>query len=203
MPVFFILFILFVLWFRVKSKGVDKQRKSEMEEFLEREREANFSRKQDITYLDYIHIDKEDFPFNSTADGEEKEIQDRVLNLISSKLLNLSGMSNTDIKLQYGVANFEELAEYDQNYMLLQKELNDWGAFLYKKEDMTHARQVLEYAIDRLNSDITETYTTLARIYNAQDMPEKIRTLIDKAQMCDSVKREGIIKKLNDVISEY
>ena len=46
---------------------------------------------------------------------------------MSRKLLNLSGISNTDLKLQYGHANLDLLAEYDQNFSNLLRCLDSFN----------------------------------------------------------------------------
>ena len=59
----FICFILFILWFRVKTKQSSKEENKSIEEFLTREQEANFTRKKDISNLEYISVNMEILPF--------------------------------------------------------------------------------------------------------------------------------------------
>lgn len=63
MPVFFICFIVFLLWLRVKLKQQDKNETSN-KDFWQREHEADFSRNKDISMLEYISVPKEVLPFN-------------------------------------------------------------------------------------------------------------------------------------------
>lgn len=97
MPVIFICFILFIMWFRVKSKKASKMEQNSKEDFLRREHEANLTRKKDISNLDYIVIPEEDLPFTETNDEEEAMLQDNLRKAMSKKILNLSGISNTDL----------------------------------------------------------------------------------------------------------
>lgn len=204
MPVFFICFILFVLWIHVKYKQDNKGKSTWDEEFWEREKEANFARKKSIEDLDYIVIPEEDLPFRDNAVGEEKHLQDNVRKLLSKKILNLSGQTNTDLKLAYGTANFNELSEYDQNFNDLLRCLNLWGTYLHKNvpEASCRALQILEYAIS-LGSDITDTYRCVAEIYLEDNNFQKIDQLIEQVEETDFFMKDSIIRQLKDVIRSY
>ena len=133
MPVFFICFIVFLLWLRVKLKQQDSL-ETQNKDFWQREHEADFSRNKDISELDYISIDRELLPFNEhTNDAELLQIQQDVDKTLSKKMINLSGMTNTDIKETYGRGNFEVLAVYDQNYLKFLSLLNKWGTYLLER----------------------------------------------------------------------
>ena len=133
MPVFFICFIVFLLWLRVKLKQQDSL-KTQNKDFWRREHEADFSRNKDISELDYISIDRELLPFSEhTNDAELLQIQQDVNKTLSKKMINLSGMTNTDIKETYGRGNFEVLAVYDQNYLKFLSLLNKWGTYLLER----------------------------------------------------------------------
>ena len=106
MPIFLIFFILFVIWLNVKTKRGQNNNSEWDTDYWEKERQANFVRRKDISGLDYITISEDELPFSDTAEGEEKYREDQVRRILSSKIINLSGMSNTDIKLTYGTANF-------------------------------------------------------------------------------------------------
>ena len=78
MPTFFICFILFILWFRVKTKQSSKEENKSIEEFLTREQEANFTRKKDISNLEYISVNMEILPFSDTTDEYEIQLENNV-----------------------------------------------------------------------------------------------------------------------------
>ena len=137
MPVFFICFIVFLLWLRVKLKQQDKNETSN-KDFWQREHEADFSRNKDISMLEYISVPKEVLPFNEqTNDVELIQIQKDISDVMSKKMINLSGMTNTDIKFAYGRGNFEILSFYDQNYLKFLSLLNKWGTYLLNHGDKT------------------------------------------------------------------
>lgn len=203
MPVLFICFIVFIFWFRVKSKQADNKTNNPKEEFIRREHEANLTRKKDISCLDYLVVPGNALPFTTTDNEEEAHIQDEVKDILSRKILDLSGITNTELKLEYGAANLDILTEYDQNFSQLLRSLDKWGNFLYnQKHDINCAKQVLEYAIS-IGSDITGTYTTLARIYLEENEPGKVQSLIDKAENSNFFMKNSIVLKLKKLVQEF
>lgn len=203
MPVLFICFIVFILWFRVKSKQADNATNNPKEEFLRREYEANFTRKKDISGLNYIIVPKDALPFTETTDEEENRLQEEAKKIISGKMLNLSGISNTDLKLEYGRANLDLLSLYDQNFSNFLRCLDQWGNYLYTtKGDKKCAKQVLEYSVST-GSDITRTYTTLAAIYLEENEPGKVQHLINKVEDSSFFMKDSIILKLKKLVQEF
>ena len=203
MPVFFICFIVFLLWLRVKLKHQDDL-ETQNKDFWQQEHEADFSRNKDISNLDYIHISKVSLPFEeSPNDIEIKQIQDDITTVISKKMINLSGMTNTDIKLAYGRGNFEILSIYDQNYLKLLSLLNKWGTYLLNHNRYDEAKQVFEYAINTLDCDVSGCYTGLATIYMKDNEIDKIRQLIDKIQSSDAYLKDSITAKLEKILQSY
>lgn len=204
MPIFFICFIVFVIWVRVKSNQAQKKTSTWDQAFWDREHEANFVRKKDITDLDYIQISEQELPFSDTATGEERERQEQVRDMLHRKMLNLSGMSNTDIKLAYGTANFSVLSGYDQNYTVFIRNLGLWGSYLHENcpEEDSRAKKILEFAVS-LGSDITGTYLSLAEIYLSEGKLEKIQELIDHVEGSDFYMKASITKQLKACIRTY
>lgn len=201
MPIFFICFILFIFWFHVKSKQNAKISTWD-EEYWQKEHDANFARKKDISNLDYLEIDANRLPFQDNGSEEEMDIQSELRTILLHKTINLGNMSNADIKLSYGAANFEILSACDQNFTRLVRALNKWGIYCFETEDYAKAKQILEYAIE-LGSDVSATYLTLARIYLHEDSLEKIQSLIDKIEATDSFMKDSIKNKLIQIIREY
>lgn len=201
MPIFFICFIVFIIWLRVKTKQGDKV-STWNEDFWRKEYQANFARKKDLDDLNYITVDLDKLPMETDCSEEEQDIHDQLQKVLEQPILNLSNMSNADIKLAYGIANFEKISIYDQNYTRLIRTLNRWGNYCYDNGNISHAKQILEYAIE-LGSDISSTYTTLANIYLQADSIEKIQALIDQIDQTDSFMKESIKTKLMKMIQTY
>ena len=111
-----IILCLEILYHRKKD---ERESKNARKRFWEKEAEANSVRKKDITFLNYIDIPLESLPFIHTDDDELNEYQNIVKDLAGKRILNLGGISNTDLKLEYGPANLPELMQYDDNYNTL------------------------------------------------------------------------------------
>ena len=79
--------------------------------FWAREARANTVRRKDISNLNYINIPDSVIP-SDISDDEINEYRTTLLNLQARKILNLSGLTNTDLKEKYGVANLSALSEY-------------------------------------------------------------------------------------------
>lgn len=202
-----------ILFCLVIKHAIRKNRKIEKEadeSFWERESRANEVRKKSIEGLDYIPIpgfvlqllsQRETAPF--------PEYLEIVSSLCHSKLLNLAGISNTELKLTYGAANLPVLSEYEENFSLFIRTL-DQAASLYYEEALTKeaakdvdakasleaARSLWEYAV-KIGSDITSSYLGLAKIY-AKTEPDKLEELLLSARLLTTSKSDIIVRKLEE-----
>lgn len=171
-PIFtiFAIFGLFTFVFMRRSSN-DVFKKNE--EFLERERAANSVRKQPLTDLKYINFDFSSFPEIQTDDEYILERLNtlKILSEDDNKIVNLSGYTNTDLKIKYGVANLTILTEYDQNFTSLCRCLYELGKRLYDQGDIQNAKLFLEFGI-QCETDLKSHYSLLADIYE-QNMQYK------------------------------
>ena len=170
--------------------------------FLEQKKASNFARKKDISELDYLEVDQNLLPWDDQADGAIQDAQDDVREILKRPILNLQGMSNADIKLNYGIANFEILSACDQNYARLIRALNQWGEALYQSEKLADAESIFSYALD-IGSDISSTYITLGKIYAQTDRIEQIQPLIERVKKQDFFMRDTVIDKLTGIVRSY
>ena len=113
-------------------------------------------------------------------DSEIEKIHQTLHALSKTKMVNFSGKTNTELKLEYGAPNINLLSEYDQNFTELIITLNKWASLLIAHQETAAARTVLEFSVD-IGSDINSTYKMLAEIYLDHD-PDKITVLISKAK---------------------
>lgn len=170
--------------------------------YWQRERKANSTRKVDLSNLNYITIPVDSLPFAEPAEEELTTLQNNIKNLAKAPILNLTGLSNTDLKLTYGVANLTFLTQCDNNYTLLVQNLSKWGSYLYDHNKWNEAVTVLEFGI-RCKSDISKNYILLAQLYKTMEVPEKIDDLIQSAQALDSLTKENILKSLKEIKMSY
>ena len=192
MSTIFLLVILFCVWFRYEKNKSMKLAQTSKEEFLEREKNANIARKKDISNLDYITIPFMSLPTQKGDDEVINEYIDTLISIAKHPIVNLSKFSNTDLKLQYGAANFDILCEYDENYYSLLTLLANWGCYLYEVAKPMEALQVLEYAVS-IGADQKVVLLTLAKIYADQTADEKLEQL--KTHILDTLPRRS--KELN------
>jgi len=194
-PVFFIITILLVLWVHYQKRRTDRIATQSSEQFWERERQANLTRKKDISNLDYIHVPVNTLPFPETDSEEIGDIQKHIINLASGKIVNFTGKSNTDLKLEYGAPNINLLMEYDKNYLELVRSLYRYGKLLYDKQLTDEAVSILEYALS-IKTDISANYTLLATIYKEKNNTEGINSVISAAEELTSMTKKALLSNL-------
>ncbi len=170
----------------------------EKEAFLENERAANNVRKQPITDLPYVKVELESLP---TIETDDEYIIERlhtieVLSDESTKIVNLSQYTNTELKLKYGVANLTSLTEYDQNFTNLCRCLYEIAKRLYDAGDLDNAKTYLEYGIN-CGTDLKLHYTLLADIYEQNLQYKEIVRLIHKAENITSALKTSLIRDLS------
>ena len=165
--------------------------------FWEKERQANSVRKKDISNLDYIQIPLDTFPIGKYSDEELLSAENTLVELSGQKILNLSGISNTDLKLMYGVANLNALSEYDFNYTVLARATMAYGKRLAELEHPKDAIAVLEFGI-QCHTDVSANYTLLAKLYQQTGQAEKIHHLVQSAQSLDSLMKNYILRELDN-----
>ena len=196
-PVIVLCTIVIGLLIMYESKKSSRKNAEAKSRFWSREHEANSTRKKDISNLDYISIDLERLPMSPSADEEVLEYQQTIQSLSSKLILNLSGKSNTDLKLEYGVANLTVLSEYDNNYTTLINTLARWGARLFQLGNTDDAITVLEYGIE-IGTDISRNFYLLAEHYAGMNRVDEIERLIQKADNITSIMKPSIIRKLTE-----
>jgi tetratricopeptide (TPR) repeat protein len=111
-----------------------------------------------------------------------REYQETLFALSKEPIVNLTGISNTDLKLTYGAPNINLLTLYDQRYTTLARTLQSWAKALYDRGFADKAQSILEFAVET-RTDISGTYKLLASIYRENGQTDKIRELIPVA--CD------------------
>ena len=186
-----LIFMLVVSWKRRKASHGDPELA-----FWERENAANATRKQDISSLNYVDFTGVALPFARFQDDFLKQCEEQVLKLKDEKILNLTGISNTELKLNYGAANLPQLTQYDQNFTLLVRTLNSWGHRLQELSHPEEATSVLAFAVS-VGSDMKATYQLLAELYQQAGNTEGIRTMQRSASCLNSLMREPILSMLD------
>lgn len=193
------LFIIFLLFYAYKRSQLTKEEAEKNSAFWNLENQANTTRKKEIEHLDYIQIPLDTFPIGKYPSEERNALEQELLSLSEKKILNLTGISNTELKLQYGAANLETLSACDDNFARLVRLLTDYAKTLVDDSHSQEAITVLEFGV-RIKSDVTENYVLLANLYQENGEKVKIRSLIETASLLNSLSKETIRKRLSEML---
>ncbi len=195
---FFASFIVFCIWLGYEIHKHRNMEAKDYEAFWDREHAANSTRRKSLDGLPYIAIPVETFPFGLLPGNEQvPEYEQTIRDLAQEPVVNLTGFSNTDLKLQYGAPNIDLLSLYDQRYTTLVCTLQSWAELLYKEGQPAAARILLEFAADT-HTDIYASYELLVRIYEENSEKEKISSLLPLAQEIRSLSKNRIITLLEE-----
>ena len=187
-------FIIILILLQIYLKKNNKKTAHSNEEFFNRESEANKTRRRDISNLDYITI-PDDLPFIKTDIASISNAGQNIINLKDKKILNLSGKTNTDLKLEYGVANLNELTQYEDNFQILCREIINISKALIENNYEAEAVKFLEFGI-QIRSDLSANYTMLAEIYSRNGETDKLENLKKYAETLKTITKDSIIKKI-------
>lgn len=190
--------IIFGLVIHRASRLQRKEKESEDINFWERERLSNSVRRKSLDDLSYITIPMESLPLDAmTKEPSVAECLQTLKDLTNQPIVNLTGYSNTDLKLEYGTANLTVLSEYDQNYTILVRTLQQWAEALYQNGYVEEAQAVLEFSIST-QTDISHSYYLLAEIYASKLEFSKIEQLYDTVQTLHSANKTVIARTLQE-----
>ncbi len=192
-------FIIFILIVRHNIRRNRRIEENSEKAFWERERKANEVRRKPLDDLIYVKPDMSCFPMDVMADDPViSECMDILKELESSKIVNLTGMTNTDLKLKYGVANLKLLTEYDDRFTLLVQTIQKWADRLWENGYTKEAIPLLEEQV-RIHADVTSAYRKLAVYYRDNNESGKIENLRKTAETLNSSSKNVILKSLDEI----
>ncbi|MCR5626284.1 MAG: hypothetical protein K6F99_03090 [Lachnospiraceae bacterium] len=195
-PIFTSIILLVILLnFRLRRQK-KKELKSD-EDYWKKEREAFTTPRKDISNLPYIKI-PEDLPLDFPCEDDlVTECRNTIKNLSKDKIINLNGMSNTDIRLTYGTLNYEPLAMADTRYLTLIRYLSQLGQKYCELGFTKEAEEILKYSLD-IGSDVKSSFLTLANIYYDSGREELMATLQEKAAAITTLSRDSVVNALSE-----
>ncbi len=208
---FFTSFIVFGFLFSFSMKRRTKKEKQYVDNFWEREREADSTRRKSLENLDYVAIPLQDLPLDVLGDLPEiEEYHEKLRELSGKKIVNFAGYSNTELKLEYGAPNINLLSEYDRNFEELITLLQEWASLLLQnwgegaqlcpeEERKQAAKKVLAFAVS-IGSDITASYEKLVKLYLEYGEQDKLPALKEKAQKIRSLSKPRILALLDEAV---
>lgn len=189
-------FTIFCIIFSIALHRTKRIEQNLDQDFWEREQKANFTRKKSLDSLNYITIPEEILQMKPDCMTSEIENCLRDLNDLSAfKIVNFTGYTNTDLKLEYGTANINILSNYDFHYTSLVTLLQKLAELLHDVLEDALAIKVLEFAVST-GTDVSKSYYLLAQLYQEAGMSEKIEKLIAQAQNIRSILKDTIVENL-------
>lgn len=193
--------IIPIIWLTYELKKHDKLEKNALNDFWRREEEANLVRKKPLDNLNYVEIPFDFIPESLLADNEEVKDCLELLNKLSEKkIVNFTGFSNTDLKMEYGAANLTELSQYDENYTLYARTIYKLANLYYRNGYESNARVLLEKAVES-GTDISGNYLLLARIYQEHKETDKLNSLLRSAEnLRSAASKKNLIRSLEECV---
>jgi hypothetical protein len=199
-PIFLGLFIIFIVVIKIKMNKAEKIDKNISKEFWKKEEKSMFARKKSLESLDYIYIDSNSLPLLSKEQcgNDIFIVQQKVLELIQHKIVNLNGQTNTALRLQYGTANLDKLILYEDRYNILIKRLYKWAKLLYEKDKNNESIAILELGVS-IKTDISEHYILLAKLYKQKNNTNSFDTLYTKVQNMDFILKNKVLSTMDSL----
>lgn len=188
--------LLFLVLLSIRLHNLNAKREQEEAEFWEKERQANITPAKDISNLRYITIPIDKFPLNFSNDEEVIAIENELRELSTHKLLNLTGVTNTDLKLTYGVPNFETMSKIGDDYDRVTVLLNKYAEKLMEAGRIDDVIAVLEFAVGT-GTDISESYTMLANCYKQKNLGPKLDLLKNQVEQSSLFFKDSILEKIS------
>ncbi len=188
--------LLFLVLLSIRLHKLNAKREQEESEFWEKERQANITPAKDISNLRYITIPIEKFPLNFSDDKEVIQIENELKELSTHKLLNLTRVTNTDLKLTYGVPNFETMSKIGDDYDRVTVLLNKYAEALMEAGRTDDVITVLEFAVGT-GTDISESYTMLANCYKQKALDTKLDILKNQVEQSSLYFKDSILEKIS------
>lgn len=189
--------IIVTIYIAIRRSSAMRSEQKLWDDFREREQKANWTRKQDISSLAYVKLPLDALPLGKFDDEVLANYESALRDLSTQPICNLNGVTNTDLKLRYGAANLNTLSQCDTNYSTLVSLLANYGEKLFELSHPEEAKQVLEYSLS-LGSDVGKAYELLTAIYKYEGHPEKIDVLFESAKKITSIRKNSILRKLEE-----
>ena len=197
-----ILMLCWVIHHNLKKES--RPDKQSIRNYLAEEENANATRRKDLSNLPYIVVPLDTLPLDITLNDEKKQLKiseyvKEIQRLSEKKMLNLTGISNTELKAAYGPANLELLSLYDQTFARYIRTLHLLAECIYE-EHPAAAVSILEYCIS-IGTDISGTYDLLGQYYIAHNDYAHFDALYDHIPDKESLSGKTIQNKLNHLKS--
>nr|MBP3597832.1 hypothetical protein [Eubacterium sp.] len=198
-PSLFVCFLIFCAWLHYEKRKATREDMRASKEFWQRESEANASRNKDISHLPFFELDEAQIPLSQTDDENICYYQEKVRGCLALPMMNLSGYTNTDLKLSFGIGNFKTLSSYDENYNSFLINLSNLGKAYHMAGLLSEAEKTYLLCLDS-GSDKAIDYLALADIYHESNDDKKLTALIDRVETSDLPRKESLLSRIRSKV---
>ncbi|MCR4618419.1 MAG: hypothetical protein K5669_09595 [Lachnospiraceae bacterium] len=194
--------IMFILVLQFAIRKARRKNDNADKKFWARENEANNVRRKSLDDVEYINVDFSKLPVDALPGDEKVALFIKDLEDISEgKIINLSGLTNTDLKLKYGVANLPFLSECDNRFTVLVQTLQRWNDYLWEKGMTEDAVKIMEYEVS-IGSDAPSLYRRLASYYKKHGQTQRINELIADVENMNLLTTKSLLTDLKGYLEE-
>lgn len=198
-PSLFVCFLIFIGWLHYEKRKASRKESRLSEQFWQREEEANRTRNKDISQLPLFHMEEYRIPMPQSEDENVCYYQKQVKNSLALPMMDLSGYSNTDLKLAYGVGNFKTLSDYDENFNVFLMNMSNLGKAYFEAGLFEEAETVFRLCLESGSAKSTD-YKALARVYSAMGAPGKISALITEIEASELPRKSTLVEDLQQLL---
>lgn len=192
---FLTIFIILLLAYYVRRTILTRRREEREAAFWAREEEAEHTPAKDLSTVKYIKVPLERFPIGKVDSDELMLMEEELEELAKKPLLNLNGMTNTDVKIEYGTANFDAVTAMGEDFDRLIVLLCDYAKGLMEEGLKKEAVAVLEYGAE-IGSDMSDDYTLLGECYRSLGMEDELVKLRETVEQSELALKGKILQEL-------
>lgn len=196
---FLTIFMIIIIFLAIRYRSNQRHQNEMQDDFWSMEATANATPSVDLSNLTYITIPLDKFPLGFSKEKEILSMEAQLGELSAKPMLNLTGKTNTELKLTYGVSNLEKMMEIGENFDSLTILLKDYAQALLDRKMIGEAITVLEFGAG-IGTDISQHYVMLGECYQALGKTDKIQHLIDKISQSDLLLAPSIIRQLSALL---
>lgn len=205
-PIFLITFVSATIALQVMLRKENNGFAKKLDNLMDDERKANLTVKKNIDANIFIEPDITKLPFKEYSDTPENQKLINIQNLVKRKAeLKMvkfdKAVTNTDLKLKFGMNNLENITFYEEHYNSYVKALNDWAEILIKINNISDAEIILKETID-FRSDLSSSFIMLAEIYKMNNNINELNNLKEKIKNSNLKLKNKILNSIETADKE-
>ncbi|MCR5303231.1 MAG: hypothetical protein K6E33_01610 [Lachnospiraceae bacterium] len=190
MPILFTVCVLVIILnvvLRRKTPSTDN-------DFWEREKEADRTAKKSLDEVAFITIDRDLYEdVDDLGNSRMRDALDELKYLSGEEIANMTGYTNTDLKLKYGAANLPRLTRCDANYTALARSLDTLTQGYAHEKMNEQARKYALFAVST-GTDVAATWRYLVSEYKKTGDVAGLEKLKEAAAELNSASKGRIVR---------